>query len=137
MANELSFPHGIPVTLDFELANPGAGATTDCLFGGQGGNGFLVPTGYVFHPIYLSDDSNADLTAGTCTAKVIDNGVEIANGPEPVLADTVQRAAAVARVGASPIAAGHFVGVSLTTNAGYLPVTADHTCRLIGLLLPA
>lgn len=137
MANELAFPHGIPVTLDFELANPGAGATTAMTFGGQGGNGFLVPAGYAFHPIYLSDDSNADLTAGTATAKVRDNGTEIANGPEPQLADTVQRAAALCRVGACPIAAGHFVTVSLTTTAGYLPVTADHTARLIGLLLPA
>jgi hypothetical protein len=49
----------------------------------------------------------------------------------------VQRAAAAARVGASPIAAGHEVGVSITTDASYAPTTADHDAVLVGLLLPA
>ena len=46
--------------------------------------------------------SSADLTAGTATLKVTSSDTEISNGPEPVLSDTVQRASAVARVGASP-----------------------------------
>lgn len=137
MANELSRDDGISVTIALSLANPGAAATTNLLAPQGSLSGFVVPTGYKFHPTLLSGGSNADLTAGTATFKVTDNDTEIAGGPEPQLADTVQRASAVARVGASPIAAGHEVGVSVTTNAGYLPVTADLDAVLVGLLLPA
>lgn len=137
MANELSRDDGIPVTLILALANPGAGATTNLTAAQANLSGFVVPTGYKFHPVLLSGGSNADLTAGTATFKVTDNDTEIANGPMPALSDTVQRASAVARVGASPIAAGHEVGVSVTTDAGYLPVTADLDAVLVGLLLPA
>lgn len=136
MANELTFPHGMPVTLQFEAANPNAGATTDFVQG-QGNTGFVVPAGYAFHAVCVSAASNADLTAGTATIKVTDSGDELTSGPTAVLSDTVQRASGVMRVGAQPIAAGHIVGVSVTTDAGYLPITADLDAVLVGILLPA
>lgn len=137
MPNELTFDQGVAVSLQFELANPAAGAVTDMTLGVQGGTGFVVPAEYKFHPVCLSAQSNADLTAGTATYKVHADSTEVSNGPEPVLSDLVQKACAVARPGTSPIAAGAAVGVSVTTNAGYLPVTADHTAVLVGVLLPA
>lgn len=138
MANELAYEFGFPITLQFELANPNANTTTDMDFGGDGGaGGFVVPAGYAFHPMLLSVDSNADLTAGTLTAKVIDNGTELVHGPAPALSDEVQHAAAVQRIGPQPIAAGHVVGVSVTTTSGYLPITADIVAVLAGVLLPA
>lgn len=129
-------PNGIPVTLQFEIANPAAGATTDLTLA-QGGSGFVVPTGFAFYPLVLGGVSNADLTAGTATFQVIFDGTEQANGPSAQLADTVQRATGVARFGAVKAAAGTIVGVSVTTNAGYLPVTADLDAVLIGYLAPA
>lgn len=137
MANELSRDDGIAVTIALSLANPGANATTNLTAPQANLSGFVVPAGYKFHAVLLSGGSNADLTAGTATFKVTDNDTEIVGGPEPQLADTVQRASAVARVGASPIAAGHEVGISITTSSGYLPVTADLDAVLVGLLLPA
>lgn len=136
MANELNIHEGLPVSIQMAIANPAASATTALTFA-QAGVGFVVPTGYKFHPLCLSGESNADLTAGTATFKATDDGTVIANGPEPQLADTVQRAAAVARLGASPIAAGHRVGISVVTNAAYAPVTADLDATLLGVLLPA
>jgi hypothetical protein len=103
----------------------------------QGGAGFVVPTGYSFHPLCLSASSNADLTAGTATFKVTDNGTELVGSVDVELSDTVQKAADVIRVGVEPIAAGHVVGVSVTCTAAYLPVTADVDAILVGVLLPA
>jgi len=137
MANELSRDDGISVSIALSLANPGAAATTNLLAPQGNLSGFIVPTGYKFHPLLLSGVSNADLTAGTATFKATDNDTELVNGPAPVLSDTVQQASAVARVGIEPIAAAHKVGISVTTDAGYLPVTADLDAVLIGLLLPA
>lgn len=136
MANELTRDDGMSVTLQYAVANPAASATTALTFA-QGGLGFVVPTGYAFHPVCISGESNADLTAGTATFKVTDNTTAIANGPTAVLSDTVQKAAGVQRIGANPIAAGHVVGLSVVTDSGYLPVTADLDAVLIGVLLPA
>jgi hypothetical protein len=139
MANELAGVGGVPVTLQFALANPSANATTDMtLAGGQGATTFLVPTGHKFRPLYLYVASNADLTAGTLTAKVHVGGTEIASGPEPVLSDEVQSASAV--VGLTNyvgVAAGSTVGVSVTTTAAYAPTTADIDAVLVGVFLPA
>lgn len=139
MANELSYDFGVPLTLVFALANPSANATTAMVVaGGQAFDAITVPTGYVFRPIYLHVESNADLTAGTLTAKVADDGVAIANGPESVLSDTVQKTYAVAGPTAGAgVPAGSDVGVVVVTTAAYLPVTADIDAVLIGLLLPA
>lgn len=136
MANELDYTYGLPVTLIMSVANPAASATTDLTLP-QGGTGFVVPTGYEFHPMCLSASSNADLTAGSAIFKVIDNGTELSKGPMATLSDTVQRASGVQRPDASPIAAGHVVGISVTTDGTYAPVTADVDAILIGVLLPA
>lgn len=137
MPNELHYNDGISVTIALSLANPGAGATTNLTAPQSNLSGFVVPAGYKFHPVLLSGRSNADLTAGSATFKVTDDDTELTSGPAPVLSDTVQMASAVARVGASPIAAGHMVGISVTTDAGYLPTTADLDAVLVGILLPA
>lgn len=137
MANELSFMEGMPVTIALSLANPGASATTNLLAPQGNLSGFIVPTGYKFHALYLSGVSNADLTAGTATFKVTDNDTELVNGPAPALSDTVQQAAAVTRIGTEPIAAGHKVGISVTTDGSYAPTTADLDAVLIGILTPA
>jgi hypothetical protein len=136
MANELDYDDGLPVTLIFALANPGASATTDLALA-QGGTGFVVPTGYEFHAMCLCGMSNADLTGGTAIFKVIDNGTEQTNGPTATLSDTVQRASGVQRAQVEPIAAGHVVGVSVTTDGSYAPTTADLDAVLIGILQPA
>lgn len=137
MPNELHYNDGVSITLILAAANPAANGTANLLAAQANLSGFVVPTGYKFHPVMLSGGSNADLTNGTATFKVTGNDTEISGGPEPVLSDTVQRASAVARVGASPIAAGVEVGVSVTTTAAYAPVTADLDAVLVGLLLPA
>lgn len=127
---------GLPVTFEVSTANPAAGATVDLTLP-QGGAGFVVPAGYVAHPVLISATSNADLTAGTATFRVIDDGAELANGPAAILSDTVQRAAGTARVGAAPIAAGSIVSASVVTDAGYLPTTADLDAVVTLILLPA
>lgn len=138
MANELDNPTGLPMTLVFGTANLGANATAaGTLAGGQGSvDGFTVPTGYKFKPIFLYLESNTDLTGGTCTAKVTANNTAIANGPEPELSDTVQTTQAVARATQSAgVAAGddvgiHFIGASLA------PTTAEMDAILVGVLEP-
>lgn len=137
MANEIDVKFGVPLTLQFEAANPAANAVTDFVLG-QGGTGFVVPAGYKFIPVALCIASNADLTAGTATGKVIDNGTELVNGPEAGLADTVQRATDLSNPGSgASVAAGHVVGVSITTDAAYAPVTADLDAILVGYLVEA
>lgn len=137
MANELDIEKGIAVTIQLAVANPAAAATTNLTAAQANLSGFVVPTGYKFHPLLLSGGSNADLTAGTATFKVTDNDTELAQGPTAALSDTVQRASGVQRAHVEPIVAGHEVGVSVTTDAGYLPVTADLDAVLVGVLLPA
>jgi hypothetical protein len=94
-----------------------------------------VPTGYKFHPVLLSRcvERRPDRRHGY--RKVTDNDTELVNGPAPVLS-TWCSGGAVARVGIEPIAAGHKVGVSITTDASYAPTTADLDA-VIGVLLPA
>lgn len=136
MSLDFSTGNGIDISLPFFVANPSANTTTDLAFT-QGGTGFVVPTGYKFHPLIISGSSNADLTDGTATFKVIDNGTELSNGPTAVLSDTVQRASGVQRPHVEAIGAGRVVGVSVTTTAAYAPTTADLDAILVGVLLPA
>lgn len=139
MANELNISgpdDGYPVSFQVAIANPAASATTAAT-AAQGGAGLVVPTGYKFHPMLISVTSNADLTAGTLTAKVTDNGTALSNGPTAVLSDLVQVASGVQRAMVEPIVAGHQVGVKVTADSGYLPVTADIDILVSGMLFPA
>jgi hypothetical protein len=136
MANELDPKFGTAITLIFGKSNIAANGITDLTFV-SGGVGFKVPTGYAFHPVLLHAETNADITAGTGTFKVIDNGTELVNGPSAVLSDLVQAASDVERYGVEPIAAGHVVGVSITTTAAYAPETGDVDAVLVGYLVPA
>jgi len=134
MPNELAaLRDGFPVSFALSIANPAAAATT-ALQAFQGASGFVVPVGYVFHATGVMASSNAVLAAGTATFNVTDNASAIANGPSVVLAVGTQQASGLQRVGASPIVAGHIVGVQVVANAGYLPVTLDHDVTLIGVL---
>lgn len=137
MANELSLiPEGFPVSLNFALEN--APANTANVLTLKGTNtGFVVPAGYKFQPIAILAMSNADLTAGTATFAVTDNGTVLKNGPTAKLEDTVQKKDGENPIGTEPIAAGHLVGVKATTDAGYLPITADLDAVLLGVLTPA
>ena len=87
MANELTYDQGVDVTLIFALANPGAGATTAMTMA-QGGTGFVVPTGYKFHPTCLNVNSNAN-----DTPEGIKKYVEARNLTAPLLKDTGNRVA--------------------------------------------
>lgn len=136
MANELDPKFGAAITLIFGKANIAANGTTDLTFA-NGGVGFKVPTGYKFHPVALHAETNADVTAGTGTFKVTDNGTELKNGPSVELSDEVQAASGVQRYGVEPIAAGHVVGVSVTASATYAPETGDVDAVLVGYLVPA
>ena len=130
---------GLTITLHFNKANVLENASTAMVIsGGQAADDWTVPTGYVFKPLLLEGESNADLTAGTLTFKVTSNGTAISGGPEPALSDTVQRAQAVARATqCAGVAAGNLVGIKAVADVNYAPNTADLDALLIGLLLPA
>jgi hypothetical protein len=136
MANELDSKFGTAITLQFGADNVVKNATTDLTLS-KGGVGFKVPAGYAFHPVCIHAETNADISAGTETYKVIDNGTELLHGPTVVLSDEVQAASGVQQFGVEPIAAGHVVGVSITASADLAPETGDKDVVLIGYLVPA
>jgi len=136
MANELTYPDGLPVTLQFGGANVAENATTALTFV-NGGLGLKVPTGYKFHPLLLHGEGNADLSGGTAIFKVTANTVASINGPTATLSDTVQVAVGVQRPGAEPITAGKIVGVSVVADVNYAANTIDLDAVLVGVLLPA
>lgn len=135
--NELDYMHGVDVTLTLSAANVAAASAGTALTLPQGGTGLVVPAGYEAHAILLSASSNVDLTAGTATFRITNNGTINTKGPTVVLSDLVQRGAGVAYVGAAPVAAGRVIGVSVVTNADYAPVTADLDVVLLVKILPA
>lgn len=142
MSNELSYARtGLDVTLIFGLANLSTGAGTVDMAFAQGGLGFTVPAGYVFHPLCLNVTFTGTLDAdATVNARVIANGTELANGPAALIsqAATDTSKTGVARISVSPVAAGAVVGVSLTKSADYDATgTIDWDAVLIGKLLPA
>ena len=136
MAGELNaLRDGYPIALLFSITDPAANATTLLTTSKQGGRGWVVPAGYVFHPMVLAAASNAAVTAGTAIFNVCVAGVAIANGPTAQLDTTnTQENTGVQRLGAAPIAAGSRVAVNIVASAGYLPVTADHDVILSGVL---
>jgi hypothetical protein len=141
MANELDYDDGLAITLQFISANLATGAGIVDMTLAQGGTGFVVPTGYKFHALYLMVTKTGTLDADAAVvATVIDNGTELVNGPTATVTHTpdVARAAGIARVGAQPISADHVVGVSLTKDADYDTTdTIDWDAVLTGILLPA
>lgn len=135
VANSVPVDFLFPVTLQFGGANIPASATTDLTLA-QGGTGWVVPAGYVAYAVALCIVGNAAVTAQTLTAKCIDDGTELTNGPAPVLTTSVQRATDTLYAGAQPIAAGSVVGVSVTTPAGFTPTTIDVDAILTLVLAP-
>lgn len=71
--------------------------------------------------------SNADLTAGSATFEPSINGTKVAGSA--VLSDLVQQVAQ--DFAAVVFAKGDRLGIQLTTNAGFLPVTADVDADLL------
>lgn len=136
MAGDLTYPFGLPITLHYGKANVEPNATT-ALTLAQGGAGFVVPTGYKFHPILLHAESNAAITTDSATLKVRANTTALTSGPSVVLDDSAQNANDTARVGENPIAAGKVVNVAVTTETNFAPNTADIDAILVGILLPA
>ena len=139
MANELTYDHGIPITLVFTITNCAQSSTVDGVLAGVAAtNGLKVPTGYAFHAIFIDAESNAARTAGSNTVKVIKDGTELSSGPEATLDGTnTTRDDGVAVVGDDPVAAGEEVGVSATGDGTWAPGTADFDVILTGILLPA
>jgi len=135
MGNELTYDFGMPVTLHYTIANIAGTATTALKFA-NGGLGLKVPTGYSFHPLLISAESNAAVQGGTATFKATANTTVSINGPSAALTTAAQVAVGAQRVGAEPIGAGKIVGVSVVT-AGFTPTTADVDAILTGVLLPA
>lgn len=135
MANELMRDDGIAVTLQFGVANKEPNTTSNLTLQ-QGYTGFLVPTGYKFHAVYLGGSTGANLSAGSGVFNVTNNGTALANGPTVTLNATVEQSHDVERVGVEPIPAGNFVGVNFVADANFAPNTADLDAVLIGLLLP-
>lgn len=71
--------------------------------------------------------SNADLTAGTATFEPTIAGVKVAGSA--VLSDLVQ--AVASKFDPVAFAQGALLGIMLTTDAGFLPVTADVDADLL------
>lgn len=90
------------------------------------------PAGRAGTIVGIAARSNADLSAGTATFRPSINGTVagVAATESAILSDTVQT-----KVGTftTPVAfvAGDLLGIMLTTDAGYLPVTADNSAYLL------
>ena len=138
MANELDFPHGFPVTLEFSITDLAQNGTTDAAM--QNGNdGFRVPANYEFHPVMIMVHGNANVTAESATAKVTDDGTELTYGPEaPVNTTNNVHQTGLQRVGVEPVAAGAIVGASMTATSSFTPNgSVDYDITVSGVLLPA
>lgn len=137
MAGELNgVPYGMPITMHFQATDPAANATTVCITD-LTGVGYMVPAGYVFHPMVLQVTADTAVTAQQAQFDVTDNTAIIAVSPSVILstvAGSTLSGATAQRLGANPIAAGHIVGVKVTTPVGYLPITDDYDVLLHGVL---
>jgi hypothetical protein len=139
MANEFDLPHPL-LTLAFTIANVGAGTTPvdGKLMGADAKNGFIVPTGYKFVPVYLDAEINDARTAGTSTIKVTADGTELVGGPEALIDDTDTLAdTGIVQGMPDSVAAGEEVGVSATGDGSFAPTTADADVIVVGYLMPA
>jgi hypothetical protein len=135
MANELTFPDGMPITLQFGKANIGATATTGLTLV-DGGVGLKVPTGYTFHPLMIHAEANGAVVGGTMVFHVTANTTASINGPIASLSSAAQVAVGVQRVGVEPIAAGKIVGANVV-SASLNPTTLDVDVVISGVLTPA
>jgi hypothetical protein len=119
----------------FTVTNIAASSTVD----GAALESIIVQAGHVLVPVGLGILTNDPVTAGTATAKVIDDGTEVTNGPEAVL-DTTNDTSNTGQVsvpGEVQIAEGSVVNVSVTGDAGLLPTgTADVAITLYYYLEP-
>jgi hypothetical protein len=136
MAGDLSYEYGLPLALQYGKANLAGNATT-LLTLTQGGAGFVVPTGYKFHPMLLHAEVNAAVQGGSGVVKVTANTTALTGGPSVTLNANTQTAVATARVNADPIAAGKVVALNIVQDANFAPNTLDIDAVLVGVLLPA
>ena len=136
MAGDLTFPDGLPVTLQFVGSNIEPNTTT-ALTLVNGGAGLVVPTGYKFHSMLVFAESNAAVSADTGTVVVRANTTTLGNGPTVALTNTAQSGSDTERVGAEGITAGKTVSLAIVTGANFAPNTADIDAVLVGVLLPA
>ena len=127
-----SFSPGFPVTLQLSKANPAADG--DSVLSLPQGNGFVVPAGYTFRPLYLVVKSNADLSAGTATFKLAVDGTAVIGYHTCILSHGVQSQQTAFYRKQTQIAAGGEITVIMTADAAYLPVTADIDAVLFGVL---
>ena len=104
MAGDLTFPDGLPVTLQFVGSNIEPNTTT-ALTLVNGGAGLVVPTGYKFHSMLVFAESNAAVSADTGTVVVRANTTTLGNGPTVALTNTAQSGSDTERVGAEGITA--------------------------------
>lgn len=136
MAGNLTYPDGLPITLQFIAANIVENATTNLTLG-SGGVGITVPTGYKFHPVMLFAESNAEINTDSAALKVTANTTALVNGPSVTLDANTQTGYSTARVGAEGIAAGKVIGVNAVVGVNFAPNTLDIDAVLVGILLPA
>jgi hypothetical protein len=132
---DVNYTFGKEITLIYSKANIANNTTTDLLLP-QGGAGFKVPPGYDFCPEILHVEVNADLTGGSGTFGVTDDGTLVSNGPAPVLNDTVQVAVAEVNPLVVRIPAGSIVGVEVVATDPWAPTTVDADAVLFGRLVP-
>lgn len=129
------FIPGFPVTLQLSKANPSAEG--DSVLTLAQGNGFVVPEGYTFRPLYLVVKSNVDLSAGAATFKLASDGTAITGYHTCILSHGVQFKQTAFYRKQTQIPAGSEITVIMTADAAYLPVTADMDAVLFGVLEPA
>jgi len=113
-----------PISLNFSKANAAASSTN--VLGLAQGNGFIVPDGYVFHPLVITAKSN-----GALTELVTNGGFETAGGGGVDVFGTWTETAGNGAI-ASEAGAGNFHGgaksCKLTTGAdGLVKVSQDIT----------
>lgn len=141
MADVFERLNTFPITLTFTVTDViQAGPVDGVLAGVAATNGFVVPTGYKFVPVYIDAESNAARTAGLATVVVTADGTELVNGPEAVIDDTntLRHQGTLALPGApDSVAAGEEVGVSADGDASWTPETADFDVILCGYLVKA
>lgn len=110
---------GWPVNLVFSKANPSASASNILTL--PQGNGFIVPTGYVFHPLLMTAKSN-----GALTELITNGGFETAGAGGADVFGTWTESAGNGAI-AQESGAGNFHGGAKSAK---LTVGADTACSV-------